>query len=266
MHSTIRGKTILITGASSGLGRGMAVALSHGDNNLIVTARREPLLHELAREVETNGSRCTVVAADAVDPVASQAAIDAGLQAYGRIDIAILNAGGGPAMNMAEAPAGDVLRVMRINYDTLVNFLCPMIEHMRDVGGTIAWTGSPAGYFGLPKSGPYSAAKAAGRLLFDTCRIELADSPLRLVALYPGFTYTPGLNPEDVPFQALIIQPERAVREMLAAIERGRAHRMFPKRIAFLIGLARWLPEGLLRRVLVLAADDSARSGPGRAT
>lgn len=250
----ITGKTILITGASSGLGRAMALSLSHGDNNLIVTARREPLLRELADAIEANGSRCTVVPADAIDPAASQAVIDAGLAAYGRIDIALLNAGGGLATSMAETDAATVLRMMRINYDTFVNFLCPMIAHMRDVGGTIGWTGSPAGFFGLPKSGPYSAAKAAGRLLFDTCRIELANRRIRFVALYPGFTETPGLDPEDVPIKALIIQPDRAVREMLRAVERGTSHRMFPKRIAWLMSLARLLPEWLRRRILAMAA------------
>jgi short-subunit dehydrogenase len=258
----LQGKTILITGASSGLGRAMAVSLSRGDNNLIVTARREALLHELAEEVEANGSRCTVVAADAIDPVASLAVIDAGVAAYGRIDVALLNAGGGLATSMATATAADVVRMMRINYDTMVNFLCPMIQHMRGIGGTIGWTGSPAGFFGMPKKGPYSAAKAAGRILFDTCRIELAGSKIRLGALYPGFTATPGLDPDDVPVKSLIIQPDRAVREMLAAIERGRSHRIFPKRIKFLILLARLLPEWLRRRILALGVPASETPSP----
>ncbi len=250
----IRGKTILITGASSGLGRAMALSLSHGDNNLVVTARREGLLRELAAEVEAHGSRCTVAVADAVDPAACQQVIDAGLAAYGRIDVAILNAGGGTPTNMAHTDSAAVLRIMRVNFDTLVNFLCPMIDHMRDVGGTIAWTGSPAGFFGLPRSGPYSAAKAAGRVMLDSARVELAGSPVKLVALYPGFTYTPGLDPNDVPIKALIIQPERAAREMLGAIERGRSHHMFPKRIRVLIALGRLMPEWLRRRFLRVAS------------
>jgi short-subunit dehydrogenase len=254
MHMAIQGKTILITGASSGLGRAMALQLSGGDNNLVVTARREALLHELATEVQAAGSRCTVVAADAIDPGACLSVIEAGIAAYGRIDIAILNAGGGTPRNMAEATSEQVLRTMRVNYDTLVNFLCPMIAHMRDVGGTIGWTGSPAGFFGLPKSGPYSAAKAAGRLLFDTCRIEVANRKIHFVALYPGFTETPGLDPKDVPVKALIIQPDRASREMLGAIERRKSHHMFPKRIAVLISLARLMPEWLRRWVLRQAA------------
>ena len=113
---------------------------------------------------------------------------------------------------------------------------------------------SPAGYFGLPKSGPYSAAKAAGRMLIDTCRIELAGSGVRFVALYPGFTYTDGLDPDEVPVRALIISRERAVREMLGAIEREQAHHMFPKRIKLLMSLARLMPEPLRRTVLGTAA------------
>ncbi len=248
----MRGKTILITGASSGLGRAMALALSRGDNNLVVTARREAKLRELAAEVEAAGSRCLVVPGDAVDPESSRAVIDAGVAEFGRFDVALLNAGGGKPLDMATATSAEVLRIMRTNYDTLVNFLCPMIEHMREGGGTIGYTGSPAGFFGLPRSGPYSAAKAAGRVLIDSARIELAGTGVRLVALYPGFTETPGLDLDTVPSPALVIQPDRAVREMLGALERGRSHHLFPKRIKYAILLGRLLPEWLRRRILQL--------------
>ena len=133
----------------------------------------------------------------------------------------------------------------------MVLFLSPLIQHMKDRGhGTIAYTGSPAGSFGLPRSGPYSAAKAAGRVLLDSARIELAGTGVRLVALYPGFTYTDSLDPDEVPVKALIIDRERAAREMQHAIERRRAHHMFPKRIRLLIGLGAALPEWLRRFVL----------------
>ncbi len=246
-------KTILITGASSGLGRAMAVELSRQGNRLVVTARREPLLLELAREIEANGGRCLPIAADATDGAACQGVIDAAIAAFGPIDLAVLNAGGTPAQRMGATSVEAVLGTMRTNYDTLVNYLCPMIDHMRERGGTIAYTCSPAGAFGLPKSGPYSAAKSAGRVLFDTCRIELADTPIRFVATYPGFTYTEGLADAEVPIKALIIQKDRAVREMLRAIERGWAHHMFPRRIRWPVMLARLLPEPVRRRVLQLA-------------
>jgi short-subunit dehydrogenase len=246
----ITGQTVLITGASSGLGRELALRLSNQDNHLVVTARRAALLEALADEVRANGSRCTVVPADCTDPEQVQRVLDAAMETGG-VDVAVLNAGGGVAMRMDEASAADVLWIMRVNYDTMVLFLSPLIAHMKARGsGTIAYTGSPAGTFGLPRSGPYSAAKAAGRVLMDSARIELAGSGVKLVAMYPGFTYTDALDPEDVPVKALIIDRQRAAKEMQWAIERGRAHHMFPKRIKALIGFGAALPEWLRRFVL----------------
>lgn len=240
-------QTILITGASSGLGRGLALALAGSGNRFVLTARRKDRLDSLAEALEHRGSPAVVAPADALDADACAQVISTGLEAFGRIDVAVLNAGGGRAMSMATASAAEVLSIMRLNYDTAVHFLCPLIAHMRPVGGLIAVTGSPAGFFGLPKSGPYSAAKAAVRMLVDTCRIELADTDIDLVALYPGFTHTAALDPDDVPVKALIIDVQRAVAEMKWALERRRAHHVFPKRIALLIGLARWLPEPIRR-------------------
>lgn len=250
------GKTVLITGASSGLGRAIAVALSRQQTNLIVVARREERLRELASEVEAKGSTCMVCAADATDSEACATIVRRAVERFGGIDVAVLNAGGGPAQRMGQVTSTEVLDTMRKNYDTLVNFLCPVIEVMRERGGTIAYTGSPAGMFAIPKSGPYSASKAAGRILLDACRIELRDTPIRLVALYPGFTYTEGLADEEVPIKALIISKERAVREMLGAIRRGRDHHVFPRRIRWLIRLGRLIPEPIRRFVLGLADRD----------
>ncbi|MBT9556766.1 MAG: SDR family NAD(P)-dependent oxidoreductase, partial [Myxococcales bacterium] len=232
---TLENQTILITGATSGLGRAMALALAPRGNRIIVTGRRAALLETLAREVEAHGSRCLTAAVDATDEVEVATHLADAIAHFGRIDVAILNAGGGTALQLGSerASAAAVKETMSRNYDTLVNYLIPLLDHMRDAGGTIAYTCSPAGTFGLPNSGPYSAAKAAGRVLFDTARIELGHTPIRFVAFYPGFTYTDGLIESVIPFKGLIIQKERAVREMLRAIERGTAHAMFPRRIAW---------------------------------
>lgn len=246
----IRDKTILITGASSGLGRGLAVALAAHHNRIIITARRQALLEEVAAEVRAAGSACCVVTGDVTDAAACQAVIGAGIAAFGPIDVAVLNAGGGAELNMAHATIDQVLGMMRLNYDGLVHFLVPLIAHMKGRPGLIAHTGSPAGFFGLPKAGPYSAAKAAGRMLIDACRVELKGSGIDLVALYPGFTLTPGIDPDIVPHKALLIQTDRAVREMVWALERRKAHHMFPKRIRFLMGFGRMLPEWARRWIL----------------
>ncbi len=250
----LEGQTILITGASSGLGRALALALSKRSNRIVITARREALLRELAAEIEANGSPCLPVVADATDPADAQRVLDAATEAWGSIDTAFLNAGGGTGLQMgSEAASVDaVLAEMARNYSTLVNFLVPLLPLLQQRGGTLVWTGSPAGVFGLPRSGPYSAAKAAGRLLIDSCRIDLAHTPIRFVSVYPGFTYTDGLDPDQVPSRHLIIQPERAVAEIVAAAEAGRAHHTFPKRLAWPLALAAWLPEPVRRWLLGL--------------
>ena len=247
-------KTILITGATSGLGRGMALALASGSNVLVVTGRREALLETLRAEIEARGSRCITAAVDATDTKAVAAHLADVIASVGRIDVAILNAGGSKphVMGTPDASAEELLGNMARNYGSLVNYLCPLIDHMRGHDSTIAYTSSPAGFFGLPKSGGYSAAKAAGRTLLDSARVELGQSGIRFVTLYPGFTYTDSMDPDAVPFKWLILQPERAVREMLWAIEKGRSHHIFPRRIAWPIRLGRLLPEPLRRRVLQL--------------
>lgn len=244
-------KTVLITGASSGLGRALAVDLARRGADIVATARRRPLLDALAAEVEALGRRCVVVPGDAIDPATALEVIEAAYTTFGRVDVAVLNAGGGDASVMGEVDAAQVVWEMRKNYDTVVNFLCPLIDRMRDAGGILATTSSPAGFLGLPKSGPYSAAKGATRLLFDSCRVELAHTPLRFVTLYPGFTHTPGLNADEIPVPALIIDQDRAVREMVWALSSGVERHMFPKRIRWLIRLATWLPAGVRQRILI---------------
>ncbi len=248
----LTGKTILITGASSGMGRGVALALSKRDNNLVVTARRAPLLESLAEAVRANGSRCTVLPADATDEAACLAVVERAVATYGAIDAALINAGGGQAVSLAEASASTLTHEMRLNYDTLAHFLTPLIAHMKPRGGLIAHTSSPAGYFGLPMSGPYSAAKAAGRVLLESARIDLKGTGVRVVTLLPGFVIANGTDRDDVPVKALLIGLDRAVREMVRGMESGRAQHLFPKRIWVLIQLARLLPEPLRRWLLGL--------------
>ncbi len=124
----LTGKNVLITGASSGLGRSIALELARRGNKVAVTARREKLLEEISKEIESLGGRCVVCTADSIVTQQSLKVVETTINAFGHIDLAILNAGGGVAMSMAEATSVDVLGLMRTNYDTLVNYLCPMIE------------------------------------------------------------------------------------------------------------------------------------------
>lgn len=243
-------KTILIVGASSGIGRKVAEILSLSNNNLILTARRQELLDEAAQVIEANGSRCLAIATDAMDEQKAEAAVQQAVKHFGQIDVALLNIGAGPSFNMSKTSAEDVKQNMQLNYDSMVNYLIPVIQQMKSQGqGIIAHTNSLAGFVGLPMQGPYSAAKAAGRILMDSCRIELADFNISVVSLYPGFVATQRVLDDGIPspFQ---ISETQAVNYIIKGIEAKKADVLFPASLKCLITLARVLPKPLLSKIL----------------
>ena len=99
--------------------------------------------------------------------------------------------------------------------------------------------------------GPYSAAKAAARILMDTCRIELREYNLKFVSIHPGFIKTEAQLGYDQPMP-LALSEEQAVKRMIRAMEKGSADYMFPWVYKMLIKLAGILPKGLLGRILLL--------------
>lgn len=250
MH--LRNKTVLIAGASSGIGRALALELARRRNRLVLCARREPLLRSLVSEIEALGGEALAVPADGLIEAEAAAVVDAAVERFRRIDVAVLNIGDGPVFNMASITAAEVRDNMRVNYDTLVNFLIPTIEHMKPLrSGTIVHTNSLAGFLGLPMQGPYCAAKAAARILMDTCRIELRKYNLKFVSIHPGFIKTESMRKSEQPMPMALSEHE-AVLQMIRAIERGKADYLFPRVYKLLIKLSQVLPKRLVERLLVI--------------
>ena len=243
-------KVVLIVGASSGMGRGVAVRLAGQGASVIVTARRRDRLETLAAEIAARGGTCRAIAADATDEAAAERVVAACVAQYGRIDLALLNAGGAPALDLRRMSAHDVNGYMRSNYDVVVNYLFPVLHQMmRQGGGVIAHTNSMAGFLGVPLQGPYSAAKGAARLLIDTCRIEFADHGIKFVSLYPGFVSTEHTQGDGMP-APLEISEARAVEYMLDGLRRQRSDYLFPPSMGWLVRLAGILPKFLTNRIL----------------
>lgn len=249
-------KTILITGASSGIGRKTAELLSKQSNNLVITARRVEKLNELAEVIIKNGSQALVFASDALDEESAQQCINQAVKAFGRIDVALFNIGDGPSFNMAKTTAKAVKMNMQVNYDSMVNYLVPVIQQMKlQNQGVIAHTNSLAGFLGLPMQGPYSAAKAAGRILLDSCRIELEQFNIKVVSLYPGFVATERIEDDGIPhpFQ---ISEETAALEMIKGIEKEKPDHLFPASLKALINVSRFLPKPAINAILKKAVPE----------
>ena len=126
-----RKKVILITGASSGIGQATAIALSHYENTLVITARRQELLDKTAGLIRNNNSRCLAIAGDALAEGHAESVVNRAVELYGRIDIAILNVGSGPPSNTLTTPNETIISCMRTNYESMINFFCPLIRQMK---------------------------------------------------------------------------------------------------------------------------------------
>ncbi len=178
------------------------------------------------------------------------------VKTFGTIDAALINVGDGPSFDMATTAAEPVLHNMAINYNTLVYSLLPVIAVMKQQKhGLIAHTNSLPGFLGLPRQGPYSAAKAAGRILMDTCRIELAPWNIKFLSLYPGFVATERVSDDGIP-APFEISETTAAKHMVYAMEKEKRDYLFPFSLRWLIRLARILPKSVVASITKKMMND----------
>jgi len=247
---SLRGRTVLIAGASSGIGWHVARQAAERGAAVVVTARSVELLNALAARIRSDGGTCLALPADGTDPEAVEAMLSAAEAAVGPIHAALLNIGAGPAYHLPTATVGDILGAMQANYETTVNFLVPLVARMRKRGGLIAHTNSLAGFLGIPMQGPYSAAKAAVRILLDTYRTELRGSGIRFLSIYPGFVATERTADDGIP-APFEISTQRCAARIVRAMESRRNDVAFPWQTAALTRLLRVLPKPLARRIML---------------
>ena len=174
-----------ITGASSGIGEALAVELAHRGVAVAASARRQAELAALA----ARAPGITPFPLDVTDPDACAGVHDEIVRRLGGIDLAVLNAGIGQRMGVADFDARRAARMMAVNYQGVVNCLAavmaPMVERRH---GQIALVSSLAGYRGFPRAAGYSASKAAVISLAESLRMELeaAGSCRRWYRRYAG--------------------------------------------------------------------------------
>ena len=253
------GKVALLVGASSGIGRVLALRLADEGAQVVVTARRKEKLDALAIEITQRGGRCTTYVSDAEDADAAERVVQACVAQHGRIDLVVLNAGGAPAIDMRKMQAREVTAYMRSNYDVAVNYLFPVLHQMRQQGGgMVVQTNSLAGFLGVPMQGPYSAAKGALRLLIDTCRVEFGPFGIKFVSIYPGFIATEATANDGMPAPREISE-DQAVDHVIRAMRKERMDTMFPWQTSWMVRLTYFLPKWLV--TWILRSDVPPESG-----
>jgi short-subunit dehydrogenase len=238
-------KRALITGASSGIGEGLARELARRGWELALLARRDDLLQTLAAQLpRAVGIGCDVADKQSVRDAVRRAETELG----GPIDLAIANAGVGIPTWAFEFNIDDAEQMMRVNVLGMMYLFDAVVPSMVERrAGRFAGVASIAGLRGLPSSAVYSATKSAMQTFLEASRIELAPFGVGVTIVNPGFVATPMTEKNArMPF---LWQVDRAARYIANGLEAGKPLIEFPRPMSLLMRTARILPRALYDRM-----------------
>lgn len=196
MLTSIQGKTVLITGASKGIGRGIAKVFAKQGANTVIVARHLDAAQGVADELKAAGYEAMGVSADVADKASLQAAVQAAVEAYGGLDILCANAGIFPSASLEEMTEEDWDTVMNTNLKgTLFSVQTCLPELKKSAAGRVVITSSITGPItGFPGWSHYGASKAGQLGFIRTAAIELAKYGITVNAVMPGNILTEGLE------------------------------------------------------------------------
>jgi short-subunit dehydrogenase len=232
----------MITGASSGIGKGLALEIAARGGRLGLVARREDVLNELVEQIRAQNGTAMAVGADVRDASAVRAAADKIRAELGPIDVMIANAGVGTTSHASQLDPGQVAEVININVLGSVNSVAAVAPEMIErKSGQLVAISSLAAYRGLAKSAAYSASKAAMSSFFESLRIDLRNTGVTVTIIYPGFIKTPltaGRNAK-MPY---LMELDDAVKKIVNAIEKGKRSYAFPWQLATIVRAGMIMP------------------------
>lgn len=250
---------IILTGASEGIGRSIALHYARRGARLVLVARRREMLEDVARDVKELGGEALVCDGDVRLRETAVRAYEMAVEGFGGVDIAIMNAGrGGPTF--VDNFSGDEARqVMETNWLSAVWMVEAVLPSMRTRrSGQIVAIGSLAGYRGMPGSGPYNASKSALHIFIESLRVELRTSGVKMLTIAPGFVRTSMTAPNEF-HMPWLMEPERAAAKIVRAIDRGRSLYRFPLGTSLSVRLLQWLPNWIYDRLIGWGRKAGAR-------
>ena len=238
-------KTVMITGASSGIGRGLALTIAARRGRLGLIARREDVLNELVAEIRNGDGTAIAIGADVRDATAMKQAADRIRTELGPIDLLIANAGVGVTDHAAQLDPDKVAEVMNINVLGAVNSVAAVLPEMVErKSGQLVAIASLAGYRGLAKSAAYCASKAALSSFFESLRIDLRHTGVTVSIIYPGFIKTPLTSGRQAKMPYLM-ELDEGVNKIISAIEKGKKSYAFPWQLATVVRSGLIMPASL---------------------
>ena len=260
MKRNLKNSRAIVTGASSGIGRAVALELARNGAGVVVVARREDRLRQLAEHIAALKLQTPVeiVVGDITAPAIRQRAIDAAESKLGGLDILVNNAGVGALGPLEDASIERVRRVMEINFFSLVEMTRLALPRLKQgVAPIVVNVGSIVGHRGVPNRSEYSASKFAVQGFSEAIRAEFTRLKIDVLVVSPGPTGTeffdselerttdakwPKHTPADV---------DEVARQIVRAIRQGR-HEIIPyfwgRVLCLLNRLSPRLVDGLMAR------------------
>ena len=252
---------VVITGASSGLGRALAVEYARRGATLALIARRGDMLDELARSLPV---RCHCYPLSVHDASAMTTAGQHFIAREGCPDVVIANAGVSAGTSTEKPDDTKVFEeIFATNVIGMMLTFRPFIDAMRNANrGTLAGIASVAGFRGLPGASAYCASKSAAITYLESLRLELFRDAIKVVTICPGYVDTPltAGNPYRMPF---LMRPDKAAIAIADAIARGRRFYVLPWQMAMLGWMLRRLPRPLYDALFVNAPRKPRRGSSG---
>jgi short-subunit dehydrogenase len=237
-------KSILITGASSGIGEALALAYARPEVHLALTGRDEARLEAVAGVCRAAGAATATARLDVTERDAMTRWIGR-IDAAAALDLVIANAGISAGTGRLGETDAQAREIMAVNLEGVMNTVLPALVHLRARRrGQVAILSSLAGYRGIPGAPAYCASKAAVKVWGEALRGHLAAEGVGVTVVCPGFVRSPmtAVNQFPMPF---LIEVDRAAARIKRGLARNKARIAFPWPLAAAVWLLAALPPGL---------------------
>lgn len=246
-------KSVLITGASAGIGAELAWQLAQAGAQLTLAARRKDRLESLAEKIVAAGkSRPVLAQCDVTRDGDLERAVADAVTAFGKLDVVFANAGFGIVAPLKKLTLADYRRQFETNVFGVLRTIYAALPELEKSRGNLVIIGSVAGWVSTPGASPYSMSKFALRALADAITPELRGSGIRVTLISPGFVdsdirridnrgvFHP--NAKDAVPPQLVVPTPKAVREILAAVARGQRERIVTGHGKLIVTIGRFAP------------------------
>lgn len=250
---------VWITGASSGIGKSMAFEWARLGYKVVLSSRREELLDKVANEISLSGGEALVIPCDIMEEAAIENTVQQIIEAWGRLDVVIANAGFGVFGSLEKLTAKDWNRQLQGNVTGLALTVKYALPHLKENNGRIGLVGSVGAFLPNPNLGAYGASKAAVHSIGQTLQVELMGTGVSCTTLHPGFVASEiaridndGVwHPERTdPRPSNLIWPtDKAAKVMVRAVLKRKRNYVFTGHGKVFVGLQRWFP-GLMRFII----------------